>query len=263
VDRRQQGAIKANFIVNQKKISVVIPAHNEKDCIEETVRSLHGELKKENIAHEILIVNDNSKDETEEILKKIQTEISEMRYVNNSPPNGFGFAVRKGLENFSGDCVAIVMADKSDRPEDLIRYFRKFEEGHDCVFGSRFIRGGRTIDYPRFKYMLNRFTNTIIRMLFGIKYNDVTNAFKLYSRETIEGLKPFLSHHFNLTVELPLKAIVRGYSYAVVPNHWTNRKEGESKLKIKEMGSRYFFIILYCLLEKWLSRGDYKKKVAS
>jgi dolichol-phosphate mannosyltransferase len=62
-------------------------------------------------------------------------------------------------------------------------------------------------------------------------------------------------------VELPLKAIVRGYSYAVVPNSWTNRKQGESKLKIKEMGSRYLFIVLYCFIEKWLSRGDYYREV--
>jgi len=242
------------------KLSVVIPAHNEEGQIEETVRAFHGELEKENINHEILVVNDNSKDGTEEILKKMSAENHEIRYVNNSPPNGFGFAVRKGLENFSGDCVAIVMADLSDRPEDLVKFYRKMNEGYDCVFGSRFIKGGKVIDYPTLKYYLNRFTNTIIRILFGIRYNDVTNAFKLYSREAVDGTKPFLSHHFNLTVELPLKAIVRGYSYAVVPNYWTSRKEGESKLKIKEMGSRYFFIILYCLLEKWLSRGDYKKK---
>lgn len=242
------------------KLSVVIPGHNEEGQIEETVRAFHDELKKENINHEILVVNDNSRDRTEEILKKLSAENNQIRYVNNSPPNGFGFAVRKGLENYHGDCVAIVMADMSDRPEDLVKFYRKMQEGYDCVFGSRFIKGGKTIDYPRFKYYLNRFTNMIIRILFGIRYNDVTNAFKLYSRETIDGTKPFLSHHFNLTVELPLKAIVRGYSYAIIPNWWTNRKSGESKLKLKEMGSRYFFIILYVLLEKWLSRGDYKKK---
>jgi dolichol-phosphate mannosyltransferase len=261
MDRGEQRTIKTNFVVNKNKLSIVIPAHNEEGCIEETIRSFHDELKKESIDHEILTINDNGKDKTEEILKSLELEITELRHINNSPPNGFGFAVRKGLENFEGDCVAIVMADLSDRPEDLVKYFRKFEEGFDCVFGSRFIKGGKIIDYPRFKYYLNRFTNSIIRLLFGIRYNDVTNAFKLYSRETIDGLKPFLSHHFNLTVELPLKAIVRGYSYVVVPNHWTNRKSGESKLKIKEMGSRYFFIILYVLLEKWLSRGDYKKKI--
>lgn len=241
------------------KLSVVIPAHNEEGSIEKTVLTFHKELKKADIPHEILVVNDNSKDKTESILKKLSKKYVEVRFVNNSPPNGFGFAVRKGLESFEGSCVAIVMADMSDRPVDLVAYYNKLQEGYDCVFGSRFMKGGKTIDYPRTKLVLNRITNGIIQVLFGVRYNDVTNAFKLYRADTIEGLKPFLSHHFNLTVELPLKAIVRGYSYAVVPNYWTNRAVGESKLKIKEMGSRYFFIILYCLIEKWLSRGDYKK----
>ncbi len=242
------------------KLSVVIPAHNEEGSISETVLAFHEQLKLEKINHEILVVNDNSKDKTEQILKDLGKKINEVRYINNQPPNGFGFAVRCGLGNFKGDCVAVVMADLSGRPVDLVKYFRKMETGkYDCVFGSRFIKGGKTIDYPKTKLVLNRFTNGVIKVPFGIRYNDVTNAFKLYSRETMDGIKPFLSHHFNLTVELPLKAIVRGYSYAVVPNYWTNRTSGESKLKLKEMGSRYFFIILYCLLEKWLSRGDYKK----
>jgi dolichol-phosphate mannosyltransferase len=242
------------------KLSIVIPAHNEEGSIRETILAFHEELHIEKIPHEILVVNDNSKDSTEKILRELSNKIPEVRYVNNKPPNGFGFAVRRGLDEFRGDCVAIVMADMSDRPIDLVAYYRKMAEGnYDAVFGSRFIRGGKTIDYPRTKLILNRLTNGFIKFMFGIRYNDVTNAFKLYKKETLEGLKPYLSHHFNLTVELPLKAIVRGYSYAVVPNHWTNRKAGESKLKIKEMGSRYFYIILYCLLEKWLSRGDYKK----
>jgi dolichol-phosphate mannosyltransferase len=236
------------------KLSLVIPAYNEEASIADTVNAFHDELAREKIDHEILVVNDNSKDGTEKVLKALERRI-------NTPPNGFGFAVRRGLDNFTGDCVALVMADMSDRPVDLVSYFRVMESGdYDCVFGSRFIKGGKTIDYPRNKIFLNRVTNNIIKILFGIRYNDTTNAFKLYKKEVIFGLKPFLSHHFNLTVELPLKAIVRGYSYAVVPNYWTNRKAGESNLKIKEMGSRYFFIILYCLIEKWLSRGDYKKK---
>lgn len=243
------------------KLSVVIPAHNEEASIRETVLAFHEELAIENIDHEILVVNDNSKDSTETIIKDLSKKIPEVRYINNSPPNGFGFAVRKGLASYEGGCVAIVMADMSDRPVDLVAYYKKMTEGnYDCVFGSRFIKGGKTVNYPLNKLFLNRLTNTIIKLLFGIRYNDTTNAFKLYKRQTIDGVQPLLSHHFNLTVELPLKSIVRGYSYAVVPNYWTNRKAGESKLKIKEMGSRYFFIILYCLLEKWLSRGDYVKK---
>jgi dolichol-phosphate mannosyltransferase len=242
------------------KLSIVIPAHNEEGSIEETVATFHKKLKKEEIPHEIVVINDNSKDTTEAILISLEKKIPELRHINNTPPNGFGFAVRCGLENFRGDCVAIVMADLSDRPQDLVAYYRKMmNEDLDAVFGSRFIKGGKTIDYPRTKMFMNRLTNNIIRILFGIRYNDTTNAFKLYKKETIEGLRPFLSHHFNLTVELPLKVIVRGYSYGIVPNYWTNRKTGEAKLKLKEMGSRYFYIILYCLIEKWLSRGDYKK----
>ncbi|MGB8509061.1 MAG: glycosyltransferase family 2 protein [Pyrinomonadaceae bacterium] len=243
------------------KLSIVIPAHNEEACIAATVRDLYTQLCAERIEHEILVVNDNSSDSTESILRDLRADVPTLRHVNNSPPHGFGFAVRRGLEVFTGDAVAIYMADASDRPEDLIRYFRTLQsEDVDCVFGSRFMRGGRTIDYPRPKLVLNRCANLFIQALFGLRYNDVTNAFKLYRRAVIEGSKPFLSHHFNLTVELPLKAIVRGYTYAVVPNHWINRKAGVSKLRIQEMGSRYLFIVLYCFIERWLSKGDYRRE---
>jgi dolichol-phosphate mannosyltransferase len=241
-------------------LSVIIPAHNEEAVIENTIIKFHEALRQEGIEHEILVINDNSSDKTEEVLRKNASKIKELRYINNNPPNGFGHAVLKGLRNFKGDYVAIVMADLSDDPKDLITYHHEIKKGYDCVFGSRFIKGGKVVNYPLHKLILNRLTNKIIQTLFWINYNDVTNAFKMYSRETIEGLEPIIARQFNLTVELPLKAIVRGHKYKVVPNSWTNRKEGVSKLKIHEMGSRYFFIILYCLLEKWLSRGDYKKK---
>lgn len=242
------------------KLSVVIPAHNEEGSIRETVSELHETLVRENIEHEIVVVNDNSSDSTENILQELQTQIPTLVCYNNEIPNGFGFAVRHGLYRFTGDCVAVMMADLSDSPEDLVKFYRKMQEGFDCVFGNRWGKGGEAIDYPGTKKFLNRLANYIVKTAFGLKYSDCTNAFKLYRRETIEGLKPFLSPHFNLTLELPLKAIVRGYSYAVVPNSWRNRKSGESKLKIKEMGSRYFFILLYCLIEKYFSRGDFRKK---
>lgn len=241
------------------KLSVVIPAHNEDGSIKSSVVEIYSTLSSNNIAHEILVVNDNSKDRTEEILKELKAEISTLTYINNEGPSGFGFAVRKGLENFSGDCVAIMMGDMSDSPEDLVKFYKKICEGYDCVFGSRFIKGGRIYNYPRLKLIINRMANSLVQLCFGIRYNDATNAFKIYKKETINGLKPFLSPHFNLTLELPLKAIVRGYSYAVVPNSWTNRKSGKSNLKIREMGSRYFFILLYCLIERFFSKGDFKK----
>jgi dolichol-phosphate mannosyltransferase len=241
------------------KLSVVIPAHNEEGCIASTVKDLYETLRHEEIQHEILVINDNSRDSTEKILQELSLIYPTVRYVNNSPPNGFGFAVRCGLESFRGDAVAIYMADASDSPQDLVRFFRKLCEGYDCVFGTRWNRRGKVIDYPLHKKILNRLANNFIQVVMQIRYNDVTNAFKLYRKEVIWGLQPLLSYHFNLTVELPLKSIVRGYSYAVLPNSWTNRKTGVSKLRIREMGSRYLFIVLYCLIERWLSRRDYHR----
>ena len=255
---QHNSALKSN-----PSLSIVIPAHNEEGGITRTVEGLIVELREHKVPFDILVVNDNSSDNTEEILKSLGEKYPEVSYVNNIPPNGFGFAVRRGLQSFKGDAVAIVMADGSDAPGDVKNFYFELCKGYECVFGSRFIRGGKVIDYPSHKLFLNRLFNFFIRMLFGLRYNDVTNAFKIYRKEVIQGLHPILSHHFNLTVELPLKAIVRGYSYSVVPNSWTNRVEGVSKLKIKEMGSRYLFIVFYCFVEKWLSRGDYHKEKIS
>ena len=243
------------------KLSIVIPAYNEEESITETIDQIEEAFSQVAIDHEILVVNDNSKDNTAQVLEELSIKYPAVKYVTNLGPNGFGYAVRYGLERYSGDCVAVMMADLSDSPYDLIRYYTTMLEGnYDCVFGSRFMKGGKVVDYPFVKKVINRIANLIIRVVMRIKYNDTTNAFKLYKREVIEGVKPILSPHFNLTIELPLKAIIRGYSYAVVPNSWTNRKYGVSKLKIKEMGSRYFFILVYCFVEKYFSRGDFTKK---
>lgn len=241
------------------KLSIVIPTHNEEGSIRKCAQTIYETLKKNNIDHEILSVNDSSTDSTEKILKELAGEIPTFRYVNNPPPNGFGLAVRCGLKNFKGDAVCIVMADLSDSQEDIVKYYRKLEEGYDAVFGSRFIKGAKVIDYPIHKLILNRFGNSFISLFLGVRHNDITNAFKCYRKEVISGVEPLFSNHFNLTVELPLKAIVRGFNYATIPISWTNRKHGMSKFKIKEMGSRYLFIIFYIFLEKHLSRGDYSR----
>ncbi len=243
------------------KLSVIIPANNEEACLAFTVTNLSQTLKKEDISYEILVINDNSTDKTEEILIRLSELDSNIRYLNNTPPNGFGFAVRRGLEQFKGDAVAIYMADASDDPGDLVIFFRELEKGYDCIFGTRWSKGGRAYKYPPLKKILNRLGNYFIMVLMGVNYDDFTNAFKLYRKEVIWGIQPILSNHFNLTVEIPLKAIIRGYSFKIVPNKWTNRTVGISKLKIKEMGSRYVFIVLYCFIEKSFFRKNYYRRL--
>jgi dolichol-phosphate mannosyltransferase len=242
------------------KLSVVIPARNEVASIGETVGSSVSELESAGIPYEILVIDDASGDGTADVVVAIAEQNPNVRYVRSHLPPGFGNAVRAGLERFTGDAVAIMMADLSDTPKDLVLYYRVLEQGYDCAFGTRFGSGGKTYGYPRLKLVINRVVNAGIRFLFQHGYNDTTNAFKAYRRYVVDQLQPLLSNHFNLTVEMPLKAVVRGYSYAVVPVTWRNRRNGASKLRLQEMGSRYLFIIFYVWLEHHLSRGDYRRR---
>ena len=241
-------------------LSIVIPARDEEGCISSSVEHLHLELRLQNVPHEIVVVDDGSTDRTWELLTALQAKIPELRPLQNTGAHGFGRAIIHGLNEMKGDAVVIMMADESDDSRDVVRYWQKLNEGFDCVFGSRFMKGGGVIDYPWFKLMVNRCANTFLRLLFAIRLNDTTNAFKAYRRTVIDGCRPLISPHFNLTVELPLKAIVRGYSWTVMPITWRNRRTGQAKLKLREMGSRYLFICLYVWLEKYFSRGDYKKQ---
>lgn len=241
------------------KLSLVVPARDEAGTVAATLEELAGRLRQEGIDYEIVLVDDGSSDDTATVVAELARADPRLVLVPNPGRNGFGRAVRLGLERFTGDAVIVVMADGSDHPDDVVTYYRILRDGADCAFGSRWVRGARVIDYPLAKRLLNRLTNHFIRLLFGFGYNDVTNAFKGYRREVIEGCQPLLSPHFNLTVEIPLKAIVRGFSYRVVPIRWTNRKAGTSKLKLEEMGSRYLYIVLIVWLERLLTRGDYRR----
>ena len=242
-----------------KLLSIVIPARDEEGCIASTVHHLHLELRLRGVPHEIVVVDDGSTDRTWQILQNEAQKLSELRPIQNTGMHGFGRAIIKGLDSMAGDAVTIMMADESDDVRDVVRYWEELNKGYDCVFGSRFQRGGGVIDYPRIKLIINRTANLFVRILFRHRLNDTTNAFKAYRRQVIDGVRPILSPHFNITLELPLKAIVRGYSFTVIPITWRNRRHGLAKLKIKEMGSRYLFICLYIWLEKFFSRGDYHK----
>jgi dolichol-phosphate mannosyltransferase len=241
------------------KLSVVIPVHNETACIKRVVDDLANTLELNNIDYEIVLVNDNSTDSTPRVLDSIASANKGINVIQSLPPKGFGRAIRTGLDNISGDAVVIFMGDGSDDSKDVVKYYQKILEGYDCVFGSRFIKGSNVRDYPKIKLILNRLGNKLIQLLFFVSYNDMSNAFKAYKTKVIKALQPLLSQYFNITVEIPLKAIIRGFSYAVVPINWNGRGSGISKYNIRELTKKYFFSILYVWLEKMLLKEEIRK----
>lgn len=242
------------------KLSIVIPARNEAGNIEHTLVALRDHLDSAGIRDfEILVVDDGSTDETHALVTAAHEQDERIRVLKNTGRNGFGRAVNYGLNHFTGDAVVICMADLSDSPEDVVRYYHILRDEADCAFGSRWVRGGKVIDYPQFKRIVNRLANNIIRIMFAMRYNDTTNAFKGYRAYVIEGCRPFVSPHFNLTIEIPLKALARGYSYRIVPITWRNRRVGVSALKLQEQGSRYLYTLLTVWFEWLLVRGDTRR----
>jgi dolichol-phosphate mannosyltransferase len=242
------------------KLSIVIPARNEEGNVEKTVVALRDHLDSVDIkTFEILVVDDGSTDHTHDLIAAENAKDERIRVITNNGRHGFGRAVSFGLNNFTGDAVIVYMADASDSPEDVVRYFYILRDEADCAFGSRFMRESKIYDYPKFKLVINRFANYLIKTMFRLPYNDTTNAFKGYRANVIEGCRPFLSPHFNLTIEIPLKAIVRGYSFKIIPISWRNRDIGVSALKLKEQGSRYLYTLLTVWFEWLLVQHDTKR----
>ena len=241
------------------KLSMVIPAHNEQANIGATLQELYDVLVKgAQLSCEIIVVNDNSDDDTPWCVADFASAHPDLdlRLINRVPPGGFGRAIRTGLEAASGDAVVIYMADQSDDPRDVLLYHRKLEEGYDCVFGSRFVRGSTVTDYPRVKLVVNRMVNRFMQLLFWTQFNDLTNAFKAYRMHVIQDVGPFYSSHFNITIEMSLSALIRKYQIAQVPISWHGRTWGSSHLKLREMGRKYLFVLLKVLAEKWLIGDD-------
>ncbi len=244
------------------KLSLVIPARNEAGNVEHTVVKLRDHLDGAGITDfEILVVDDGSTDDTVKLVQAEHEKDARINVILNRGKHGYGRAVRFGLDHFTGDAVIVYMADASDSPEDVVKYYHVLRDEADCAFGSRFMRASQVYDYPKFKLVINRIANFVIQLMFWLPFNDVTNAFKGYRADVIEGCRPFISPHFNLTIEIPLKAIVRGYSYKVLPISWRNRDLGVSQLKLKEQGSRYLFTLLTIWFEYLLTRNDYRREI--
>ena len=231
-------------------LSIIIPLRNEIDNLENIKEEFNKKLV--NIKFEVIFVNDFSTDRTFQKAKEIAQLNINFKVFDNKK-KGLGGAINFGIEKSTGNYICIMMADLSDDFEDLKNYYTKIKENNlDAVFGSRFSKESKVEDYPLKKLILNRIFNFIVQVLFLNKYNDYTNAFKIYNSKVLKSMLPFVSESFNIFLEIPLKIISRKYSYSIVPINWYNRKKGKAKFNIKELRSKYLFTLIYCFIGKVL-----------
>ena len=232
------------------KVSVIIPVRNEELLIKKIIDRLENELK--NLSHEIIFINDFSTDNTSKIIEEVIKTKDKINLYENTK-RGLGGAITEGINKAEGEAVCIMMSDLSDDIDDLKKYYNIIkEEKVDAVFGSRFIKESKIVDYPKKKLILNRIFNLVTKLLFISDYNDFTNAFKIYKKSALLKTFPLVSESFNIFLELPLKIISRKMKYKIIPISWINRKEGSSKFDIKELKAKYLFTLIYCWLEKIL-----------
>ena len=229
-------------------LSIIVPLRDESNVIHDVFNYFYNNLK--NIEYEVLLINDYSNDDTLQKCENLSKDFKNFKVFNNKK-KGLGGAINLGIKKANGKNVAIMMADQSDDINDLIKYNNLINsENYDAILGSRFMKDSKLIDYPFQKLVLNRIFNFFVSLIFFNKYNDYTNAFKIYKKDALIEIMPLISESFNIFLEIPLKIISRNYKYKIVKINWMGRKKGESKFKIKELGSKYLFTLIYCFIEK-------------
>ena len=231
-------------------LSIIIPLRNEIDNLENIKENFNKNLI--NIKFEVIFVNDFSTDGTFQKISEIAIENKNFKVFDNKK-KGLGGAINLGVEKSNGEYICIMMADLSDDFNDLKDYYTKIKDKNlDAVFGSRFTKKSKVLNYPFKKLILNRIFNFVVQILFLNKYNDYTNAFKIYNAKVLKNMLPFVSESFNIFLEIPLKIISRKYSYEITSINWYNRKLGTAKFNIKELRAKYLFTLIYCFIEKVL-----------
>lgn len=238
--------------LSEMMFSIVMPAYNEEAVIEATVTELCTHLDAAGYRYELIVVDDASRDRTPDIIAELAQRLPQIRPQHNPGPNGYGFAIRKGLEMYQGDAVVIVTSDGSDAPKDVAAYFNAILDGADCAFGSRFGPDSMVTGYPPVKKLLNRIFNRIVGYFAKSDYRDFTNGFKCYRRPVIDAMQPIISGQFNITIEMSLKAVLEGWKVHIVPNDWHQRDGGQSSFHVRKLIKPYIATLFYCLARKYI-----------
>lgn len=226
-------------------LTIVIPAHNEEAIIIKTLESLKKRVK---VSHKIIVVNDCSIDNTENVVKKYMKGNKNISLARTNPKKrGFACALEKGFNYVKKGVVVPVMADLCDDPQTINLMSEKINSGWDVVCGSRYMKGGRKKGGPKLQHFLSMFVCLSLKWITGLPTSDLTNAFKMYKIEVLKDIRTNPKSGVESSMETLLQVYFRGAKITEVPTSWKGRTIGKSKFKILERTPRYLKIYLWAL----------------
>jgi dolichol-phosphate mannosyltransferase len=225
------------------KISIIVPAYNEEENIISVIHKIEEVVA---IDHELIVVNDHSSDRTRELVTNLLKQYPKLRLIDNELESGFANALRSGFLAAGADAIVPVMGDLCDDLATIKLMAKKIEEGFDVVCGSRYIRGGCQIGGPRFKRLFSRLGGFSVGFFLGIPVHDISNAFKMYKKEVIKSIE-LKAQGFEISMELPVKAHLKGFKITEVPTVWRDREAGQSSFKVFVLLPRYIKLYAWAL----------------
>lgn len=234
-------------------VSFVVPCHNEAMNIPRLVEHIIGFYGR--YVHEILLVNDNSTDDTAVVAKRIAAVEPRVILLNRKPPNGVGRALREGYAAASGRYILSMDCDFVQILPEFRDLFDAVAAGRDGAIGSRFSHESLLINYPFFKIVCNRSFHLLANLVLPQKVRDISNNLKLYRADILKGIE-IEQDHFAANVETGLKPLLAGYDVAEVPISWINRTldMGKSTFRIGRVAPAYFHALLTMVLHRSADR---------
>ncbi len=226
-------------------LSIVIPAHNEEGNLEGLVNDLLELQKGKGWDCEIVIVDDNSSDNTGKIADDYSKKFDNVSVIHRKKGNnGMGFALKEGTKNAKGEYILWIMGDRSDDMETIPKMIEKLDDGYDMVLGSRYIEGGSRGDLGIDKAFFSAGYSFLARMIFGIPAHDITNAFRAFRKKAFDSLV-LEAGDFAISPEFSIKAHMNGFRIGEVATTYSNRKIGKTKFNMFRMGLRYAGLFKY------------------
>jgi glycosyltransferase involved in cell wall biosynthesis len=221
---------------DRPELSVVLPVYNEGEAVEPVLRALAAGIT---TPHELVVVYDFDEDTTVPVVRRLASEIPNLRGLRNDRGRGVLNAMKAGIAGTEAPYVLISMADGSDEPHVVDPMMALARDGADVVSASRYMKGGHQVGGPLLKRLMSRAAGLSLHHLAGIRTHDPTNNFKLYRRSFLAATPIESTAGFELALELTVKATIAGGRVEEVPTTWRDRTAGQSNFKLRKWLPHY------------------------